>query len=329
MFSCLNKPILFSLLFVLTAVPAFGKVEAVKGKTYHLSSQHGPWMIMVAAIKDVPAARRVDGMSSSEAANTLVYELRKKGIPSYVLRINNSTAVLAGNFQSSKQELAKRVLTFVKDYAPAFMTDKRNGALFAGRKPLSGAFLTVNPKADANSVKARTLDPKLKKYNSSDEFSLLYNKGKYSLKIATFEGNSFIQMASHEQTKGNDFFERSFGSGFEKTLGSGLDESGQKAWELCRALRQATHYGYDRNYDSWVFHDRNKSYVTVGSFQSPNDPKLVELAKRFGSKNEVHEGRDVIVAQTIAIPRYVPRGSQPEKFWVLDVKPTLTKIPGR
>lgn len=326
MFSCINKPILFSLLIVATSLPAFGEVEAVKGKTYNLNSQHGPWMIMVAALKDVPQARRIKGMSSKEAGNALVYELRKKGIPSYTFRINNSTAVLAGNFQSSKQELAKRVLTFVKGYVPAFMQDKKNGAIYAvtpGRpKPLSGAFLTVNPKADAQAVRGRTLDPKVKKYNSDDEFSLLRNRGSYSLKIATFQGNSVIQIAGGQgSAKGKAYF--------EKTFGSGLDESGQKAWELCRALRQATRFGYEKNYESWVFHDRNKSYVAVGSFESTNDPEINELAERFNARNEVHEGQDVTVAETMAIPRYVPEGSQPEKMWILDVKPTLVKIPGR
>lgn len=325
MFSSLNKPILYSLLIAATAVPAFGKVEAVKGKTYNLNAQHGPWMIMVAALKDVPAARRIEGMSSEEAANALVYELRKKGIPSYTYRIQNSTAVLAGNFESSKQELAKRVLTFVKDYVPEFMKDKRNGALFAvtpGRpKPLSGAFLTVNPKSDAREVRNRTLDPLVKKLNSDDEFSLLRNRGRYSLKIATFEGNSIHMVGNKTSTKAKAYFDKSFGSS--------LDESGQKAWELCRALRQATRFGYDKNYEAWIFHDRSKSYVSVGSFQSPNDPEIVELAKRFTARGDVHEGRDVTVAETIAIPRYVPKGAQPEKMWILDVKPTLTKIPGR
>lgn len=325
MFSRLKKPILFSLLIAITAVPAFGKVEAIKGKTYPLNEQHGPWMIMVAALKDVPQERRTEGMSSEEAANALVYELRKKGIPAYTFRIHDSIAVLAGNFQSSKQELAKRVLTFVKGYVPAFMTDKKNGAIFkvtpGQPKPLSGAILTVNPKANAQTIRSRTLDPHVKKYNSDDEFSLLRNRGRYSLKIATFEGNSIIQTAGTKESKGKAYFEKSFGSG--------LDGSGQKAWELCRALRQATKFGYERNYESWIFHDRNKSYVTVGSFQNANDPAIIELAKQFNSKSEVHQGRDVTVAQTIAIPRYVPQGSQPEKMWVLDVKPTLTKIPGR
>lgn len=325
MFSCLNKVILFSVLIATTALPAYGKVEAVRGKSYPLDAQHGPWMIMVAALKDVPPERRTKGMSSQEAANELVYELRKKGIPSYTFRFNNSTAVLAGNFESSKQELAQRVLTFIKNYVPEFMKDKRNGGLFKltpGRpKPLSGAMLTVNPKSNANDVRSRTLDPLVKKLNADDEFSLLRNRGKYSLRIATFEGSSITQLSGKTSEKAQSFFEKQFGSS--------LDASGQKAWELCHALRQATKYGYDRNYEAWVFHDRNKSYVAVGSFQSPNDPEIVELAKRFSPKPKVHEGRDVTYAETVAIPRYVPEGSQPERLWVLDMKPTLTKIPGR
>lgn len=325
MFSCLNKAILFSFLLGTAALPAYGKVEAIRGKSYPLNAQHGPWMIMVAALKDVPLERRTEGMSSQEAANELVYELRKKGIPSYTFRINDSTAVLAGNFESSKQELAQRVLTFIKNYVPTFMKDKRNGALFALRpgkpKPLVGAMLTVNPKSNANDVRSRTLDPVVKRLNSDDEFSLLRNRGRYTLRIATFEGSSITQVGGRASEKAKSFFENSFGSS--------LEESGEKAWELCHALRQATKFDYERNYEAWVFHDRSKSYVTVGSFRDPNDPAIVELAKRFAPKPDQHEGRDVTFAETVAIPRFVPEGSQPERLWVLDMKPTLIKVPGR
>ena len=36
---------------------AFGDVEAVKGKKYSLTKKHGPWMVMVAAIRDVDKDR--------------------------------------------------------------------------------------------------------------------------------------------------------------------------------------------------------------------------------------------------------------------------------
>lgn len=326
MFSCLRNLLVFSLLIVVASSDAFGKVEAIRGKTYRLSAQHGPWMIMVAALKDVPEVRRVEGMSSQEAADALVYELRKKGIPSYTFRIEGQTAVMAGNFKSSKEELARRVLTFIKGYVPEFMKDQKNGAIYAatpGRpKPLSGAFLTVNPKASSSAIRSRTLDPIVKKLNSDEEYALLKNPARYSLKIATFRGSSMIEVAgakSIDQAKAQ----------FNKNFGSSLDESGQKAWELCQALRMAKRFGYEENYEAWVHHDRSQSYVCVGSFNSPNDPEIVKLARQFSAKQDVHQGREVTVGATVSIPRHVPKGRIPDKFWILDVKPTLTRVPGR
>ena len=58
-------------------------IEAIRGKEYKLTKRHGPWMIMVASFKEPPDVRRTEGMTPKEAADELVYELRKKGIPAY------------------------------------------------------------------------------------------------------------------------------------------------------------------------------------------------------------------------------------------------------
>ena len=78
-----------SILMLLISMNAFGDVEAVKGKKYSLTRKHGPWMVMVAAIRDVEEERRIsDGLTASEAADELVYELRKQGIPAYTYSID-------------------------------------------------------------------------------------------------------------------------------------------------------------------------------------------------------------------------------------------------
>ena len=60
------------------------KIEAIKGKKYVLGKQHGPWMIMVASLAEPPPEFRIDGPTKEQAADDLVYELRKKNIPAYV-----------------------------------------------------------------------------------------------------------------------------------------------------------------------------------------------------------------------------------------------------
>ncbi|MEO1982620.1 MAG: hypothetical protein ABGZ24_19090, partial [Fuerstiella sp.] len=84
MFSFRSSCIAALLILLASQVPAAGQLEAVQGKRYRLTSQHGPWMIMVAALRDVPEERRIDGgLSAWEAADRLVYELRRRGIPAY------------------------------------------------------------------------------------------------------------------------------------------------------------------------------------------------------------------------------------------------------
>lgn len=328
---------------------ATAKVEAVKGKRYSLSKNHGPWMIMAAAITGVPEERRTKGMSAWEAADQLVYELRLKGIPAYTLFMDRQVgtvkefsnapgqqndkkfiarheaiAVLAGNFENRDDPQARAILNFLKQkFEPTFAKDKSSGAIFS-RTPgqpnaLSGAHLTPNPLMPASELKRRTVDPLIQKLNAGEEYSLTKNKGKYSLRVATFRGNSIMQVGNQVSEKASNHFDRFFGSN--------LDESGDKAWELCQALRSASKYGYPQNYEAYLYHDRYESFVTIGSFASENDPAIVELARMFRGKPTMHQGQEREVAEVFSIPRQVPIGSTPEKFWMFDIMPKLTRVP--
>ena len=68
--NCLPRiPILLILLLALCST-AFAEVEAVRGKRYRLTKRHGPWMIMVADIRDVPPElRKEGGMTALQAAD--------------------------------------------------------------------------------------------------------------------------------------------------------------------------------------------------------------------------------------------------------------------
>jgi hypothetical protein len=339
MFSFRPQKCVVAFLLVCTlCASATAKVEAVKGKRYTLSKNHGPWMIMAAAITGVPAARRTKGMSAWEAADQLVYELRLKGIPAYTLFMDRqmgavkefsggagqqndkkfiarheAIAVLAGNFESRDDPQARAILDFLKQkFEPTFAKNKDSGAIFS-RTPgqpnaLGGAHLTPNPLMPASELKHRTVDPLIQKLNAGEEYSLTKNKGKYSLRVATFRGNSIIQVDNKVSEKASSHFNRFFGSN--------LDESGNKAWELCQALRSASKYGYPQNYEAYLFHDRYESYVTI-----------VELARMFRGKPTMHQGQERERAEVFSIPRQVPIGSSPEKFWMFDLMPKLTRVP--
>lgn len=329
---------------------AFGKVEAVKGKRYRLSQQHGPWMIMVAALRDVPEERRTkSGMTAWQAADQLVYELRSLGVPAYTylqkmkkqsvnsfsseqgtdkanyIAQHEAIAVLAGNFSSPDAKQAKLILKYLKNsFEPKFLKDESSGAILPrtpGRpNPLNRAHMTTNPLMSAADVRRKSLDPLIRQLNSGSKFSLLKNRGKYSLKIATFKGSSIIQQIGsqvHDKAQKN----------FDKGFGNSLDAAGNQAWELTQALRSGKKLGYDRDFEAWVFHDRYESYVAIGSFDRPNDPRIAMLAKQFHAKTRMHEGKEVMTAESFTIPRNVRPGQQPEKFWIFDVTPKLVEVP--
>ena len=329
------------------------KIEAKPGKKYQLSEQHGPWMIMVASVKAPPPDVRGEGMSPEEAADELVYELRKKGIPAYtykqdavVGRINahdrrgretqriyaarhGMISVLAGNYKyidaenTREGKIAQKSLSYVKDFHPKFLRKKDNGArirLSPGRTgPLSGAFLTINPLLSPDEARARKHDPVVLKLNSGTEHSLLDNPGKYTLIVASFYGKSVTQVS-------NSKF-RELASQFR--IADTLDTAMSSAWELANTLRQARVHGYPEDYEAFVFHDRHRSVVTIGSFDSPQDPRIAKLAQHFGAKVKPvpATGKDALLAEVLTIPRK-PSPSQPlEKSWIFDPYPKLLEVP--
>lgn len=347
--------IVFCLLFLsFTAVlpSASAKVEAVRGKRYKLTSQHGPWMVMVAAFRDVPEERRVQGLTADQAANQVVYELRKMGIPAYTFRQqqqmgelmgfdrnredstrnyiarHEGVAVLAGNFKSPDEDMAARVLKFLKDgYEPKFLKDEKYGGIIPStpgrQKALSRAHMTVNPLMSAQEIKRKSVDPLLKRLNSDSEYALIRNKGRYSLRVATFRGNSMMQLGNRTPAKAQGYFEKMIGGG------DSLDEAGQNAWELTQALRSARSLGYGRDFEAYVHHDRYESYVTIGSFDSPGDPRIAQLVERFrGRKPRVEKGLEVLDAEVMTIPRDLSNGRRPDKMWVFDATPKLVSVPG-
>lgn len=339
----------FTLAALTTLLPglcAENQIEAIRGKRYTLGRQHGPWMIMVASIRDVEEQRRIDGMTAWEAADELVYELRSKGIPAYTFSRDTEVehvsevgdfsermyvaqhgyiSVLAGNFNSNMDKTAGRVLKYIKTFQPQFMKNKENGGLFArtpGRpEPLSKAFLTVNPLLSPEEIKGRTVDPLLTQLNADMDYSLLRNKGRYSLVVATFRGSTVMQV-------GNQVSDGALAE-FEKNFGSSLDQSAMDAWALTESLRNARRHGYDQDFEAWVLHDRHQSVVTIGSFDSPDDPRLRTLATQFGSKARRHPetGEEVQVGEMFTIPRVPAAGQLPDRMWIFDGSPRLMEVP--
>ncbi|HCS54839.1 hypothetical protein [Rubinisphaera sp.] len=319
-----------ALISVAGAIPTQAGIEAVKGKKYTLTKQHGPWMVMVAVFSELPEELRSEGMNSEQAADELVYELRTKGIPAYTYRreqklesidttnrlnqvekrqykLDTEICVLAGNYSSIEGEnsLGKRTLEWLKDYKPACL---KNTAVYRPTPgqpgPLGGAFLSVNPMLNPEEVKRRQRDPEIIRFNSNTEFSLLDNPGKYTIVVASFYGNSVTQVG------GDD-------SGADKLGRCGLDLAEIQAWQVMKALRE-------RGMDAYVFHDRKKSIVTVGEFNSTNDPGVQTVYKTFTAqwKTDPVTGQPQLLAESLPLS-----GENGQWLCTFDPKPTMIEVP--
>lgn len=345
-------------LTVLSSTAAYAKpIEAVKGKQYRLTKKHGPWMVMVASFHEPPADRKGEGISPEEAANQLVYELRMKGIPAYTfsqedvvdeiqtvsarnpekssvgqyIAQNGSISVLAGNYETPEDGVAIKTRKFIKAYKPELLEDEeatsgggiihklKNGGLYRttpGRPgPLSGAFLTMNPLLSTEDLKTIRRDPELLQWNQKGNYSIQENKGKYTLVVASFYGRSKV---SKDPTAQIDV----------KAEQSHMEDIAKRAWELAGALRHAKSNGYDRDYEAYVFHDRYGSVVTVGSFDSPDDPRIPKLQNHFGAKVALvgEDGKSQLGAEAFAVPRKPTKGIETQS-WIFDPYPRLMEVP--
>jgi hypothetical protein len=353
---------LFVLAVVTTLIPVASsdgsQIEAIHGKHYSLTKRHGPWMIMVASFNPPPDLEKTEGMSPMQAAEELVYELRRKGIPSYIYEqgaeegtlttVDRRTqeerkaktrnwaggiCVLAGNYASSNDPVAQRTLKYVKTFKPQFLRDvaaeaqtgpgekiqrSQSGGVFHTTPyrpgPLSGAFMTTNPKLTDEDLALRKRDPFILRLNTGSDYTLMQNPAKYTVVVATFQGHSEIYSEGTEKKV--------------RPISTALGDAAERAWELCTALRHAKSYGYDRDYEAWVFHDRFSSIVTVGSFDSKDDPRIIPTQNLFGAKvAAVHaDGSPSLGAEAFAIPRKATP-SETVKTWIFDPFPQVIEVP--
>lgn len=331
-------------------------IEAVRGKTYTLSKQHGPWMIMVASFRNVPEDRREKGLSAEEAAAELVYELREKGIPAYIHsqdavlghistvdrqerhddRIyaaqRDMVSVIAGNYPSIDDKTAQQTLKYIKAFHPKFMKDEKSGAIYRqtpGRKgPLSGAFLTVNPLVKSDELASAKTDPMILDLNHSSKFSLFNNKKKFTLVVATFTGKKVTPIAGSKFAGDENKFNQAIDEGVKDRSKYNLNRAGEDAEQLAKVLRE----GIDgKRYEAYVYHDRYQSLVTVGGFDNPKDARIPELMQHFCAKQKRDPvtKRETVVGEMVKVDippnKNNPMGST--QTWVFDPQPQLMPVP--
>ncbi len=138
------------------------------------------------------------------------------------------------------------------------------------------------------------------------------NPGKFTLVVASFRGRSLTQSAGKET------------SSFKVT--DSLFDAAGRAWYVAKMLRdgsfQKGSQQAGRSFEAYIYHTRYESFVTVGSFATPDDPRIDQLSKLFGAKTQVAQnGGPFTTGESIMIP-----GDPPETI-VFDPSPRVIPIP--
>lgn len=320
------------------------RIDATKGRDYPISRDHGPWMIMVASLSEPPEQRRKEGITPDSAAAELVYALRKIGIPAYAYRRGEvqeeiqaasrtgrtakahfraqkeSVCVLAGNYKGIEDTVAQKTLAYIKGltFEKLNLQSWEQDGVFRATPgqpgPFSGAFLAVNPLLSLEEIAARRKDPLLLKLNAGGDNSIMENKGKYTLVVASFKGRHQAQVGESGYRQALDSFQ----------ISGTLDNAAERAWKVARILRDGPQEGTQkgRRFEAFVFHDRYQSVVTIGSFSSPQDPAIQQIRQLFEAK--VHRGtngKSFTTGESLMVP-----GNPPETV-VFDPVPRLMEVP--
>jgi hypothetical protein len=321
-----------------TLVP-FKKVDADQGNAYPVTQTNGPWMIM---------AYTFHGDKANEDAQALVYELRSKfKLPAYSyersfdyskpergLGVNpdgspkmmhyqqggviKETAVLVGDFDTVDDPTAQTMLKRIKKLEPSSIHPDQSFTSLEGSDasksaPMALAMIVTNPLLPKEFFAGKGVDKLILEMNKDVPNSLLDCPGKYSIQVATFSGNAVIDQKKIEAAEKG------------KQLRSQLADAAEKAHEMTVALRK-------KGYEAYEFHDRDKSIVCVGSFDSlgmprPDgtlqlDPVVQKIVAVFGDDQALREPGKETQAKSIAL----------EGFKVkipFDVAPRPIEVPRR
>ena len=266
------------------------RVEADPEKSYRLSEEHGPWMVMACSFS---------GEQANQQAQELVLELRARyKLPAYTyvkefdftngtvgsgldpygapLRMRNrrgngtvECAVLVGDFPAVDDKKAQTTLKRLKYYNPKCLeldeAKKTSRSLAALRVIQQNILKTGNEKKDRGPMGHAFIipNPLLPKdfFVSSgvDQFTVRLNKDN-QFSLLKCPGKYTVQVA---HLTGNATINQKEIQAIEKgkKMPTLLDKAGENAETLCRALRE-------RGYEAYLLHERYASIVTVGSFDS-------------------------------------------------------------
>ena len=285
----------------------FNRVDADLDKTYPLGEDNGPWMIMACSFSGEGAEEQARELTYelrkryklpayTHQVDFQFASTQGRGIDQYgaPLRMKHrldglqEVAVLVGNYSGADVPEIQETLRKLKHTQPNCldiekrkktnqslaqwrMAERKLQDLFGSSKkekgPMGHSFVTTNPLLPKEYFTAAGLDPLVVEMNEHVTHSLLDCQGKYTVQVATFKGNVFIEPKEIREVQSG------------KKVKSKLAQAAEKAHMLTEALRM-------KGWEAYEFHDRYASIVTVGSFNSMGTPRAdgkVEINPRIHS----------------------------------------------
>ncbi len=295
---------------------------------FMMTKQNGPFMVLAHVFRGPDAARQ---------ALALTMELREKyHLPAYILlpkkfpgrsnirgvppqaptfaqrddvglpeliRTLDEAAVMVGDEKTVKD--ATDLLHKVKKIHPVCLDGQPQMLPWRQGKGLSRATRTTNPLVPAEDLFPRQPDVMIGKINDGPH-NIRFCQGRYTLQIAAFNGRSTFDPDNDPRFKG-----------LMAAMKSPLATAADDAERLAEALSKDKEI-LKTGFQPYVYHDRFSSRVTIGSFNSTNDPaaqklhdRLIEIASDLNNRK---------VSDTLIVPAT-------ELLDLATIKPQLVQSP--
>lgn len=295
-----------------------------------VNQSHGPWMIMCASFADEEGLQQakalVQELRQKYRLRAYIHaqhfdftrtslggwkkhdtahgpELKRRRMTTKPNARYDEYAVVVGDFASPDDAWAQKILEQIKYIKPdsltvseSVSTNQRMGAWREFQKtlstnaamrekgPMRAAFIMPNPTLPDDYFVREGMDPFVEKMNKGVQYSLLKCSKPYSVKVATFRGDSTFKANEMELAK-RDLEQRQRFN--QPVTESKLAEAAAKAHLLTQELRR-------NGIEAYEFHDRNESFVCVGSFdwatrklsngKDELNPEIAKVIKKYKAR---------------------------------------------
>lgn len=297
---------------------------------YLLTKEAGPFMVMAHTFRGPESVRWAQALAmelrSQNQLRAYIYFKKIKplnsnirGVPPTaaptdgegrisepeVYRIYDEAVVLVGDAQTMKD--AEKLLAVVKKIKPAVLSNVPSIFPWRTGVGLKKAIVTANPLVPAEALFAREEDPLIERMNHGP--NSLYNcPAPYSLVVARLVGR--LTVGDPDQ----DFLKE------ENLKTSPLAQASEEAEILAAELNKDTMLK-QAGYQAYVYHDRNKSVVTIGQFnvkleqdKLAKDPKIQTIRQHLDKLNQKYLGSGKVTApMAVTDMMPVPRPDMKQK----------------